>query len=376
VSLLSGRRFDPKFETLLVHGRLAAGEESMADLARREGARTEFVGSLVQPVSAWDDPRALAQLIRITRRFRPHIVHTHTAKAGLVGRAAALAVRPRPLIVHTFHGHVLRGYFGPRKTAFYRRLEQEMARFTDVLIGVSEATVGDLVGLGVAPREKFRVVPLGAELDPFTDAGSGEDRGVLRAELDVADDETLLLFVGRLVPIKRVDVLLESLRQVVSQGAPVQLAIVGDGELRTQLEELSAEMGLQGRVHFLGYRRDLPRIAAAADIAVLSSDNEGTPVALIEAAAAGLPAVATSVGGVPEVVGEDVGMVVAPRDPQAFGMAVATLAEDPELRRQMGERAREAALRRYSHERLLDDVRDLYEELLAGAPAGACTSSG
>jgi glycosyltransferase involved in cell wall biosynthesis len=250
-----------------------------------------------------------------------------------------------------------------------------MARFTDVLIGVSEATVDDLVGLGVAPREKFRVVPLGAELSQFT-AGSGEERGGLRAELGVADDETLLLFVGRLVPIKRVDVLLQSLRHAVAQGAPVQLAIVGDGELRTELEELSAEMGLQGRVHFLGYRRDLPRIAAAADIAVLSSDNEGTPVALIEAAAAGLPAVATSVGGVPEVVGEDVGVVVPPRDPQAFGMAVATLAGDRELRRKMGTRAREAALQRYSHERLLNDVRDLYEELLAGAAAGASVPSG
>ena len=363
MSLLSGRRFDPRFETLLVHGRLAAGEGSMADFAEREGARTEYVSSLGQPVSAWNDPLALARLIGIAHRFRPHIVHTHTAKAGFLGRAAGLTLRPRPLIIHTYHGHVLRGYFGPRRTALYRDLERLMGRVSDRLLGVSRATVDELVGMGVAPREKFREVPLGADLEPFANVTEEEGRSA-RRELDVSDDETLLLSVGRLVPIKRLDVLLHSVRHALGLGAAVRLAIVGDGELRPRLERLAGELEIRDAVEFLGFRRDLPRIAAAADVAVLSSDNEGTPVALIEAAAAGRPAAATAVGGVPEVVTEDVGIVVPPRDPIALGRAMTRLAESPELRAKMGEGARRSALRRYSAERLLADVLNLYDELL------------
>jgi glycosyltransferase involved in cell wall biosynthesis len=371
VSLLSGRRFDSRFETLLVHGRLAAGEESMADLSEREGARTQFVGSLAQPVSPAADARALARLISIMRSYRPDIVHTHTAKAGFVGRAAALALRERPIIVHTYHGHVLEGYFGPAKSGLYRSLERTMARVSDLLIGVSQATVNDLVRLGVAPRERFRVVPLGTDLSRFAELDRDGERGFLREELGLTETETLLLFVGRLVPIKRVDVLIRAVARAVRDGAAVHLAVVGDGEMRRDLEALGSRLEIGGRVHFLGYRRDLPRIAAASDVAVLSSDNEGTPVALIEAAAAGLPVIATSVGGVAEVVSEDVGIVVPPRDSVAFGRAVVRLAADPALRRAMAERARPRALGSYSAERLLGDVRDVYDELLERGPPSA-----
>ncbi len=151
-ALLSGRRLDPsRYETLLVHGSLAAGEESMADLARREGARTEFVPSLGQSPRPDLDLTALARIVAIARRFRPHVVHTHTAKAGFLGRLAALtALRPRPAIVHTYHGHVLEGYFGPAKSNLYRSLEALLGRRSDCLVGVSQATVDDLVRLGVA----------------------------------------------------------------------------------------------------------------------------------------------------------------------------------------------------------------------------------
>ena len=168
-SLLSGRRFDPeRYQTLLVHGRTAPGEESMADLAQAEGAETVYLPSLRQPVNPIHDTRALRELGSFARRFRPHLVHTHTAKAGFLGRQAALlGVRPRPVLVHTFHGHVLEGYFGPAKTRLYRGLERTLARHTDRLLGVSRRTVDDLVRLGVAPPEKFRVIPLGLELEPF-----------------------------------------------------------------------------------------------------------------------------------------------------------------------------------------------------------------
>jgi glycosyltransferase involved in cell wall biosynthesis len=364
-SLLSGRRFDPeRYETLLVHGQPAPGEESMADLAASEGARTLYLPSLRQPVNPLHDSRALKDLASIARRFRPDLVHTHTAKAGFLGRSAALmAVRPRPALVHTFHGHVLEGYFGPAKTRLYQQLERTLGSRTDRLIGVSKATVDDLVRLGVAPREKLTVIPLGLDLEPFSHLAAGAGSG-LRAELGVEDDRALLVFVGRIVPIKRLDLLLRAFTRATADGARAHLAIVGDGETREDFERLASELGVDSAVSFLGYRRDLPTIAAAADAAVLSSDNEGTPVWLIEAGAAGRPAIATDVGGTSEVVTPETGLVVPPDDEESLAVAISELSRDAELRQAMGNRAREHVLSRYSVDRLLSDMYALYRELL------------
>lgn len=371
VSLLSGRRFDPeRYEALLVHGQPAPGEESMADLAEAEGATAVYLPSLQQPVNPLHDTRALQQLGAIVRRFRPHIVHTHTAKAGFLGRQAAiLALHPRPVLVHTFHGHVLEGYFGSGKTRLYRSLERRLARRTDRLTGVSQQTIDDLVRLGIAPREKFTLIPLGLDLEPFASLEDAAGAGV-RAELGVRDGEVLLAFVGRIVPIKRLDLLLAAFARAHTAGPPIRLAVVGDGESRPDYERLAGLLGVGSAVSFLGYRRDLPQIAAAADTAVLSSDNEGTGVWLIEAAAAGRPAIATDVGGTSEVITAKTGIVVPPDDEVALAAAISRLAGDPELRRRMGARAREHVLRRYSVERLLSEIDALYTELLA-ASAGA-----
>jgi glycosyltransferase involved in cell wall biosynthesis len=356
---------DPaRYETILVHGSLAAGERSMADLADREGARMEQVPTLVQPPRPHLDAAAVARVAAIARRFRPDIVHTHTAKAGFVGRLAALAaVRPRPVIVHTYHGHVLEGYFGLATERAYRSIEALLARRSDCLIGVSQATVDDLVRLGVAPRARFRVVPLGLDLEPFASVEVAE-RSRLRAEFGIDEDEVVATFVGRVVPIKRVDFLLRA-TALARRTTRLRLLIVGDGEIRPRLEAQARQLGIADAVSFLGYRRDLPALAAASDVAVLSSANEGTPVSLIEAAAGGRPAVATAVGGVADVVTADSGIVVPPGDQQAFADALARLASDPALRARLGAAARERTLRRYSASRLVVDVEDLYEELVA-----------
>jgi glycosyltransferase involved in cell wall biosynthesis len=367
-SLLSGRRLVPgRYETLLVHGRIAAGEESMAVAATREGAETLFLPSLRQPVNPIHDLRALQQLVSIARRFRPDVVHTHTAKAGFLGRQAALlGLRPRPVLVHTFHGHVLEGYFGPAKTQLYRGLERRLAGRTDSLIGVSQQTVDDLVRLGVAPREKFSVIPLGLDLGAFAHAGREVGEG-LRAELGLGNDDVLLAFVGRIVPIKRLDVLLGAFARARPEAARAHLAIVGDGETRADFERLASDLGVRDAVSFLGYRRGLLPVAAAADVAVLSSDNEGTPVWLIEAAAAATPAIATDVGGTSEVVTPETGIVVSPGDEEALASAISRLAADRALRERMGRAAREHVLQRYSIERLIADIDSLYRELLERA---------
>jgi glycosyltransferase involved in cell wall biosynthesis len=335
----------------------------MADLAEREGARMEHVPSLGPSLRPDRDALALARIARIARSFRPDIVHTHTAKAGFIGRVAALAaLRPRPVIVHTFHGHVLEGYFGPARSRLYRVLEAALARRSDRLVGVSEATVDDLVRLGVAKRERFRVIPLGLDLEPFADPDEAAGQE-LRRSLGIGDADVVVTFVGRLVAIKQVDLLLRGFARARA-GAPLRLLVVGDGELRSRLEALSRELGIDRGVEFLGYRRDLPAIAAATDIAALTSANEGTPVSLIEAAAAGRPAVASRVGGVPDVVTSESGVLVAPGDVEGLAAALSRLATDPNLRTRMGATARERTLQRFSASRLVADVEALYEELL------------
>jgi glycosyltransferase involved in cell wall biosynthesis len=365
VSMLSGRLDRQRFATLLVYGSLGEGEGSFESLARKEACAVKVLPDLNPELRPLADLRALLQLMRVIRSYRPQIVHTHTAKAGFAGRlAAVLSPGPRPIIVHTYHGHVLEGYFGRPRSALYRWLERGLARVTDCLIGVSRATVDDLVRLGVAPRDRFRVVPIGLDLSrflqPSTDAVTA-----LREQCGTRPGEVLVGFVGRLVPIKRVDVVLRAVAAAREQGVPVRLMVVGDGPCRASLEELAERLGIGDIVRFVGYLPDAGAAAAAAEIAILGSDNEGTPVALIEAAAAGRPAVATAVGGVPDVVTPETGLLVPAGDHAALARGLARLARAPELRAEMGGRAREHVIGRFSIDRLLSDVEQLYDELLA-----------
>jgi glycosyltransferase involved in cell wall biosynthesis len=363
VALLAGRLDPERYETVLVAGRPGPGEGSFEELARQYGAQMTLLPSLSPQIDPRADLRSLIELRRIVRSFKPHIVNTHTAKAGALGRLAALsATRRRPLIVHTYHGHVLEGYFGVAVTAGYRATERGLARFSDRLVGVSQATVDDLVRLRVAPRERFTVVPLGLDLDRFLSLGPPPV---------AADAEVVALYAGRLVPIKQVDLLLRALARARAAGARLRLVLLGDGELRPELERLARQLGIAGSVEFLGYREDVTPHLLAADMAVLSSANEGTPVALIEAAAAGRPLVSTRVGGVADVVAAGTGRLVESGDEDGLAMALTELAGDRELRLEMGARAREHVRARFAAERLLADVDRLYRKLLEARRAGA-----
>jgi glycosyltransferase involved in cell wall biosynthesis len=353
-----------RYETLLLHGEVGAGEASLESSVRSRGVALAKIPGLGPELRPHQDLRALVSLARVVRRLRPDIVHTHTAKAGMLGRlAAVLAEGARPVIVHTYHGHVLEGYFDPLRTRAYRSMERRLAGVSDALVGVSRATVDDLVRLGIAPSAKFRVIPVGLDLEPFLRLRE-RDGALFRREAGVFNGEVLVTFVGRLVQIKRVEVLLLALARARSSGAPVRLAVVGDGPLRSDLERLAREAGVAGVARFMGYRSDMASVAAASDLAVLSSANEGTPVSLIEAAAAGRPAVASAVGGVLDVVTQDTGILVPDDDVEALGRAVAHLAANRELRTTMGTKARNHVAERFSAARLVRDVDRLYRELL------------
>jgi glycosyltransferase involved in cell wall biosynthesis len=367
VTLLSGLLAPNRYETLLVSGHVGAGEGSYAELAHRYGAHLYMIPHLGPEIRPLSDLRAFIDIVRLIRRFRPHIVHTHTAKAGVLGRTAALSLRPRPLILHTYHGHVLEGFFGPWRTRVFRLIERACASISDCLIGVSEATVTDLVKLGISERTNFRVIPLGLDLERLL-ALNGTEGQPLRQELGIGRQEILLAFSGRLVPTKRVDLMLRAFAQVRHDGSPVRLVIAGDGRLRGELEALADELGVKDAVHFLGFRKDVEVILAAADLAFLTSDSEGTPLFLIEAAAAGLPAVATEAsGGVQEVVLPGTGVLVRSGDVRGLADAVRRLVDDARLREEMGKHARRHARSRFSSGRLLQDVDSLYSDLLAMA---------
>jgi glycosyltransferase involved in cell wall biosynthesis len=300
---------------------------------------------------------------------RPHILHTHTAKAGAVGRiAATLAGDARPpIVVHTFHGHVLRGYFDPSRTAFFRVLERTLARRTTRLVAVSPEVRDDLVALGVAPAEKFSVIRLGIDLDRRL---TGPDDGgvAFRRLFGVGADEFVVGWVGRMTAIKRVDDVLLAFRRLRERGVKARLCLVGDGPDREQVEQRAHDLGVVRHVLFVGYQRDIAPYYSFFDAFVLPSANEGTPVSAIESLAAARPVVATRVGGTPDVVedGAD-GILVPVGDVEAIAAALERLARDADLRRRLGEHGRERVVPRYRVERLVDDVDALYRELLSSA---------
>jgi glycosyltransferase involved in cell wall biosynthesis len=357
------------YETTLVAGSLARGEDSMAFVADARDVQIVRIDELGREISPLRDLVATLRLARLIRRERPDILHTHTAKAGTVGRVAALLAGRRgpPIVVHTFHGHVLRGYFGPLRSRFFRMLERWLAARTTALIAVSPQVRDDLVALGVAPANRFAVIRLGIELDERI-APAQNGRAESRRYLGIGDDRFSVGWIGRMTAVKRTDDVLVAFKRLRDEGVDAVLCMVGDGPDRPQLEQRAHELGVMRDTLFLGYQEDVAPFYAAFDALVLPSSNEGTPVSAIEALAAGRPVVATRVGGVPDVVQEgDDGFLVEPGATDDLADRLALLARDPALRERMGEAGRRRVLPRYAVERLVDDVDRLYRSLLSSA---------
>jgi glycosyltransferase involved in cell wall biosynthesis len=365
-------RLEPHgFATTLIHGRLGDGEGDMSYLIAA-GAHATYLESLRRPLSPLADLRALRQLYGELKRARPAIVHTHMAKAGMLGRIAAAAYNltrggaPRARVIHTYHGHVLEGYFSPLMTGLFITIERMLARISDVIVAISPAIERELRdGFRIGRAAQYRVVPLGFDLGEFA-AIDDEARAAARKRLEVATNAEVVTTVGRLTAIKQHCLFLDAIA-AASRTRPRLLALVaGDGELRDELEAYARKLGINDRVRFLGWRRDLAAIYGATDVFMLTSRNEGTPVALIEAMASGVPGVSTDVGGVKDVIDSaDVGARVPDGDAAGLAAQLVRYLADPDLRRRTGERARARVLDRYSLDRLVRDITALYRDLLA-----------
>jgi glycosyltransferase involved in cell wall biosynthesis len=350
-------------DVLVIAGRIPPGEASMEDVADDLDVPYLHLSTLQREVSAVSDLATTRALRTLIRRRRPDVLHTHTAKAGATGRmAAVLAGRARPpAVVHTYHGHVLHGYFDPSRERAYRIAERTLARITDRLIAVSEEVRDDLVRYRIAPPEKFAVVPYGFDLDARV-RNDDATRARKRGEAGVGDSGFVIGWAGRLTAIKRP---LDLVRAAAAVDGST-LVLAGDGELRTDVEALARELGIHDRVRLLGYVADMGSWYAAFDAFLLTSANEGAPVVAIEAQAAAVPVVATDAGGTRTVVDDgETGFVVQVGDVDGLADRLRRLRDDAGLRAQLGAVAAERMRSRFSIERMVDDVERVYAEILA-----------
>jgi glycosyltransferase involved in cell wall biosynthesis len=364
-SVLAERLDHTRFEQILMAGAIDSDEGDYVTL-RAPGLRVEHVRGLGRAPSPRDDAHALAQISTAIRRFRPHVVHTHKAKAGVLGRPAAWTHRV-PATVHTFHGHLLHGYFSPLKTRAVVAVERGLARPTTALVAVGSRVRDELLEAGIGQRQQYSVVP------PGVDLGIAPEPAAARRALGLPAGP-IVTFVGRLAAVKRPERFVDLAMAVARSHPDACFAIAGDGELADEVRARARPLGR--RMVFLGWRGDVETVYSASDVVVLTSDNEGMPVSLIEAAASGTPAVTTRVGSAPEVVADGVTGFVTDKDPRALATAVTRLLDDEALRTAMGQAASQRAKARFGADRLASDIANLYEALASASCSSHARSSG
>ncbi|RYZ30949.1 MAG: glycosyltransferase family 1 protein [Chitinophagaceae bacterium] len=365
----------PEFETLLVVGEKEAHEKSADYLAEQLDIDYVTIPQMGRAISPVNDYQAFKQLKKVIKDFKPDIVHTHAAKPGALGRLAA-SVCGVPAIVHTYHGHVFHSYFNDLKSGVYINAERFLARRSSTLIAISEAQRKELVDdFKIASADKFRVIQLGLDLDKFCES-QAEKRAKFREEFCVGDDEIAIGIIGRLVPVKNHDLFLTAIAHAVKNSPKkIKAFIVGDGETRSDLENKANQLGLafstqNDKTHphplvFTSWRSDVDTINAGLDIIALTSLNEGTPVSLIEAQAANKPIVSTRVGGIGDIVVEGKTALLADvTDSDTFSAHLLNLVNDDALRKTLGANSSQYVMKRFSYQRLMKDMSDLYYELL------------
>ena len=347
--------FDPLLvEATLITGSCDETEEDYLSI-RKPSYPLIRVASLQKEFNLKKDLQAFFEIRRLIKSLSVDVVHTHTSKAGLIGRLAASTVKPKPMRVHTFHGHLLTGYFSTWKTKLVYLIEKFLELFTDAFVAMGTQVSNDLKSVGLGKRVKFRVFFPGLSSKVF------KSKTVVRKELALEENETYILFVGRMTAIKRPDRLLDSIDELVKRKVKIRVLAAGDGELLDALRERATRSELP--ITFLGWRSDIQNLIAASDIAVLTSDNEAVPLTLIEASMAGLPLVSTNVGSVSDVLVNEVNGYLVDSEPAALADALQKLAIDPVLRQIMGDAGRERTSRYFSLEKMCADHTELYQLL-------------
>jgi glycosyltransferase involved in cell wall biosynthesis len=365
----------PEFETLFVVGEREDHEKSAAFLTDQLGIQYTTVAGMGRSINPGSDFFAYQKMKKLIRDFKPDIVHTHAAKPGAIGRLAASAMKV-PAIVHTFHGHVFHSYFNSITTKVFINTERYLARKSSAIIAISEQQRKELTDdFKIAPPEKFRVVPLGFDLDRFYN-DQEEKRIKFRTEFGIDEDEIAIGIIGRLVPVKNHYLFLKGIAHLLqSSSKKIKAFIIGDGETRTDLENVASQAGIKFSTEkdtnhphplvFTSWRSDIDVINAGIDIVALTSFNEGTPVSLIEAQAANKPIVSTRVGGIQDIVKEgETALLADVTDATTFSDNLLRLVEDDELRFRLGNNSRQYVLKKFSYQRLVKDMTDLYYELL------------
>lgn len=358
-----------EFETLLCGGKHEKGEGDALFIPESYGLNPQIIESFQRSVNPLKDRVAVKEIREIIRKFKPHIVHTHASKAGAVGRLAA-SKEHVPIIVHTFHGHVFHSYFGKFKTFIYRFAERKLAKKTDAIIAISEIQKTELVSkYKISKADKFRVIPLGFDLRRFKE-NKEQKRTEFRSKYGIEENELVIGIVGRLVPIKNHDLFIDAVK-IASQTTEqkVKAVIIGDGERREELELMAkkAEEESNGKLKFVftSWIKNVDQALPGLDLLLLTSFNEGTPVSLIEAQAAGVPLISSDVGGVRDVINQnETGFVIAGFHVEKFAETIVELGNDRELRQRMSQNGWNFVEHKFSYTRLVNDMSVLYHELL------------
>lgn len=369
------RYMQPDFDTMLVIGGKEDHEQDADFLAIANSIDPTCISEMKRAISPYNDWAAYNKLKKLIKEFKPDIVHTHAAKSGALGRLAAKHSNV-PVIVHTFHGHIFHSYFNSLKTNFFIRSERYLAGLSDAIVAISDVQKKELSGdFRIAAPDKFQVIPLGLDLDNFI-VTQDEKRHAFRTVFELDDDTVAIGIIGRLVPIKNHSLFLKGLKYVLDNSSvKVKAFIVGDGESRGAIQQMANSLGIKYTKHtdsvhadpliFTSWRTDVDTIFAGLDIIALTSLNEGTPVSLIEAQAAGKPIVSTRVGGIADVVLENKTALLSEiTDEKTFSDNLLMLVNDSSLRRKFSNAGKDHVISKFSYHRLVNDMSSLYHALL------------
>jgi len=353
---------DRGYDVTLVTGPTFGAEGEIESRAKEEKVNLIKISSLVRNINPLKDAVSLVRLYWVIKRSKYHIVHTHTSKTGILGRIAA-KLAGVPVIIHTPHGHIFHSYFGWFKTLFFLNLEKITAKFTSKIITLTDNCKREHIELGIANADKFFTVSSGIVVDKFSQ--NSKDILRIRDSLGIAEDRRIVGTVARLVPIKGVNYLINSILDVVKEYPDVHFLIVGDGWQKPDLEQMVIKDKLKDNVTFTGIRDDVPDLISAMDLFVLSSLNEGMGRVLVEAGLMGKASVATNVSGIPELIEHNkTGLLVESKNPAQLTEAILKLLKEPEVAKRMGKAAREKMLQGYSAEVMVDRISKLYEDQL------------